>query len=76
MTALATLVTRLLGPSEPELLCDDCFTKLDEYVDLELGGAAADEAIPGLRPHLEGCDACREEHDALRELVAGPGRRV
>jgi hypothetical protein len=60
---------RLLGPAEPELLCDECFEKLDQYVDLELQGAAADERIPGMRPHLEGCPACREEYDSLRELV-------
>ena len=60
---------RLLGPAEPELLCDECFEKLDQYVELELQGRAADEQIPGMRPHLEGCPACREEYDSLRELV-------
>ena len=60
---------RLLGPAEPELLCDECFERLDEYVELELGGAAADERIPGMRAHLEGCAACREDYDSLRELV-------
>jgi hypothetical protein len=62
-------VDRLLGPAAPEILCDECFEKLDEYVDLELLGESADEAIPGMRPHLEGCPACREEYDSLRELV-------
>ncbi len=62
---------RLLGPAEPEVLCDECFERLDEYVELELQGAPADERIPGLRAHLEGCPACREDHESLRELVAG-----
>jgi hypothetical protein len=60
---------RILGPAEPELLCDECFEKLDEYVDLELHGRAADERIPGMRAHLEGCPACHEEYDSLRELA-------
>lgn len=60
---------RLLGPAEPELLCDECFEKIDEYVELELQGANADELIPGMRPHLEGCPACHEDYDSLRELV-------
>jgi hypothetical protein len=60
---------RILGPAEPELLCDECFEKLDEYVDLELQGRAADERIPGMRAHLEGCPACHEEYDSLRELA-------
>ena len=60
---------RILGPAEPELLCDECFEKLDEYVELELRGAPADERIPGMRAHLEGCPACHEDYDSLRELV-------
>jgi hypothetical protein len=60
---------RLLGPAEPELLCDECFERLDEYVELERAGANADELIPGMRAHLEGCPACREEHESLRALV-------
>jgi hypothetical protein len=60
---------RLLGPAEPELLCDECFEKLDEYVELELQGAPADERIPGMRAHLQGCPACHEDYDSLRELV-------
>ena len=27
---------RLLGPSEPEVGCDECFAELDRYVELEL----------------------------------------
>ena len=62
---------RLLGSSAPEIGCDECFEKLDEYVELELRGADADAAIPGLRAHLVGCPACREEHESLRALVGG-----
>ncbi len=62
-------IERILGPAEPEILCDECFEKLDEYVELELQGAAADQRIPGMRPHLDGCPACREEHESLRALV-------
>ncbi len=67
---------RLLGPAERELLCDECFAVLDEYVELELQGAGADDRIPGMRPHLEGCLACREEYDSLRELVGSTHRQA
>ena len=60
---------RLLGPAGPELLCDECFERLDEYVELELQGEQADERIPGLRAHLEGCPACHEDYESLRALV-------
>jgi anti-sigma factor RsiW len=62
---------RLLGPKEPEVGCDECFALLDRYVELELAGEDADAAIPGLRAHLAGCPACREEHESLRALVGG-----
>ena len=61
---------RLLGPSEPEVGCDECFELLDRYVELELAGADADASIPGLRAHLEGCPACDEDHDSLLAFVA------
>ena len=62
---------RLLGPGEPEVGCDECFAELDRYVELELAGHDADAAIPGLRAHLDGCPACREEHASLFALVSG-----
>jgi hypothetical protein len=62
---------RLLGPSEPEVGCEACFEQLDGYVELELAGGNTDEAFPGFRAHLDGCPACREEHDSLRALVGG-----
>ena len=64
-------LARLLGPGEPEIGCDECFEELDRYVELELAGKDADAAIPGLRAHLAGCPACREEHERLRALLAG-----
>jgi hypothetical protein len=63
------LIGRLLGPRGPELGCDECFEELDRYVELELAGADADAAVPGLRAHLEGCPACREEHESLVALL-------
>ena len=60
---------RLLGPAEPEVLCDECFERLDEYVELELQGEPADERIPGLRAHFQGCPACREDYKSLRAFV-------
>jgi hypothetical protein len=62
---------RLLGPAGPEVSCDACFEELDRYVELEIAGADVDAAIPGLRAHLEGCPACREEHESLYALVSG-----
>jgi hypothetical protein len=66
---------RLLGPAGPEIGCDECFRELDRYVELELAGGAADADVPGLRAHLDGCPACREEHESLLALVAADRER-
>jgi anti-sigma factor RsiW len=60
---------RLLQPSGFEVTCEQCFELLDQYVDLEISGADADAHLPGLRAHLDGCPACREDHESLRALV-------
>ena len=67
-------LAQLLGPSGPEVGCDECFDQLDRYVELEAAGLDADAALPGLRAHLQGCPACHEEHESLLALVrAGRG---
>jgi hypothetical protein len=68
---LKQALVRLLGPGRPEVDCDRCFAELDRYVELELAGADAEAAVPGLRAHLDGCPACREEHESLKALVGG-----
>jgi anti-sigma factor RsiW len=65
----ARLLKRLLGPAGPEISCEECFEQLDRYVELELSGADADAASPGMSAHLEGCPACHEDHRSLRDLV-------
>jgi hypothetical protein len=69
-------IERLLGPTGHELSCDQCFELLDEYVELEVVGADADARLPGLRTHLDGCRACKEDYESLRALIVAerPGR--
>jgi hypothetical protein len=64
------LLARLVGPAGPELTCEQCFDRLDRYVELELAEARADQQIPGMRAHLEGCPACDEDHESLLTFVA------
>jgi hypothetical protein len=67
------LIGKLVGPEGPELTCDECFDQLDLYVELELAEAEADadEQVPGMRAHLDGCPACGEDHQSLLAFVAG-----
>jgi hypothetical protein len=72
---LQQTLDRLLGPAEPEVGCDTCFDQVDRYVELEVDGADANAAIPGLAAHLAGCPACAEEHESLRALVTAERTR-
>ena len=68
--ARSRAIERALGPVGPEVSCETCFELLDRYVELEVEGADADAALPGLQAHLDGCPACREEHESLLALVS------
>jgi anti-sigma factor RsiW len=70
------LIAALLGPAEPELTCEQCFEQIDRYVDLELAGQDADQAVPGMRAHLAGCPACLEDHASLVAYVGSGGART
>jgi hypothetical protein len=64
------ILARLLGPGRPELTCEQCFEELDRFVELEVTGANAEARIPGMRAHLQGCSACAEDYESLKELVS------
>ena len=69
MNARDERLDALLGPRGPQVTCEECFERLDEYVEVELAGDDADARVPGMRAHLEGCPACRDDHDSLRALL-------
>ena len=58
-------------PPEDWLAMADPDGRLNRCVELELAGEDPDAHLPGLRAHLAGCLACREEHESLRALVEG-----
>jgi hypothetical protein len=64
------VLARVLGPDAAELSCEECFGRIDRYVELALTGGRPDEAVPGMRAHLEGCPACAEEYRSLRDLLS------
>jgi len=70
------LIAALLGPGEPELSCDECFEHLDRYVEETLAAGDPDGAVPGMRAHLTGCPACRDDHDSLLAFAGGEGAAI
>jgi hypothetical protein len=70
------MLARLLGPSARELSCEECFAQLDRYAEMMLAGEPADERVPRMRSHLEGCPACAEDFASLRDFLGATGRSV
>jgi hypothetical protein len=68
------LAARVFGPDEPELSCEQCFAQLDRYVELSLADERADDQVPGMRAHLQGCPACAEDYRSLRDLLSDGAR--
>ncbi len=66
---MAVSVTR-----EEEIGCDECFERLERFVEMELSGLDAASAMPLVRDHLDKCGDCREEFEALLEALREGGR--
>ena len=70
------ILTRLLGPSGPEVSCEQCFELLDEYVDLVIG-----PMLDACAPHARWIDVFCETGaftvaQSRRVLEAGPPAQV
>lgn len=60
-------VANLLVDTDPYLSCDDCFQRIDRYVEQRV----ADEGHhdPQMDTHLAGCGVCAEEAQTLGDLL-------
>jgi hypothetical protein len=66
-------VAALLVDTEPYLSCDDCFERIDQYVEQRLANPSHHD--PEMDIHLTGCGVCADEARTLEDLLrqdAGP----
>ena len=66
------VVARLTADTEPYLSCDECFARLDQYVERRIQDTHYDD--PPRRAHLTGCGACAEEAETLLDLLTEDAR--
>jgi hypothetical protein len=52
-----------------EISCAECFDLISRFVELEISGRDVAAEMPQVKQHLSQCRACREEYEALRDLV-------
>jgi hypothetical protein len=66
---LKQMVRIVLSTRPDEIGCEECFDKLDRFVEMKLAGKDAAAAMPLVHDHLERCRDCREEFEALLEVL-------
>lgn len=66
---LKKLVRGILTTREDEIVCSECFERIDRFVEMHLSGLNAEEAMPLVQDHLNRCQACCEEFEALLEVM-------
>ncbi len=63
------LVRQVLATRPKEIDCDECLEMLDRFVEMTLEERNAAEALPLVEQHLEQCDCCQEEFQALLSVL-------
>jgi predicted anti-sigma-YlaC factor YlaD len=69
LPAFRRLLENIANTDDEEISCAECFDLVSQYVDLEVAGQASDRTLVPLQQHLRQCGVCREEYEALRDLV-------
>lgn len=64
-TTLKDLLHRVLKTRTEEIGCDTCYESLDRFVEIELDGKDAAQALPLVQNHLDRCQGCNEEYKVL-----------
>lgn len=52
-----------------DMPCSEVFSRLDEYVEKEVGGEDAARLMPLLREHFDLCPDCCEEYETLLAVL-------
>jgi len=66
---LRRTVRSILTTRPDEIGCGECLARLDRFVEMELKGKHPAEAMPLVQDHLERCQDCREEFEALLKAL-------
>lgn len=62
---LTMMIQNVFNTKEKEYTCEDCYSKLDEYVDTVLAGEQPTDDLLLVEDHLSKCMDCREENEIL-----------
>jgi hypothetical protein len=63
------MVRGIVTTRRDELGCDECFEQVDRFAEMALAGKDAAAAMPLVQDHLNRCNGCREEFEALLDAL-------
>ena len=63
------LIKALQITEEVEYSCDEAFDLLDQYAEAIIERGDSAELMPLVKHHLEMCGCCREEYEALVQIL-------
>ncbi len=66
---MGKLLRMVEDTDEVEIGCDEVFELLDQYVEMEQRGEDVTTLLPLVERHLEKCRDCREEYEALKQVI-------
>ena len=65
------LIKRLDNTRDEEFSCDEVFALVDEYAEANQRGEDVASLKPLIRHHLDMCQECAEEYEALLQVLEG-----
>ena len=61
------LVDQVANVQVDELGCEGCFERIAEFAEFQLANRELNDAMLAVQTHLESCDCCNDEYQALLE---------
>ena len=65
------IMHRLIVTNDEEISCDEVFAIVDEYAEASQRGEDVSSLKPLIRHHLDMCQECDEEYQALLRVLEG-----
>jgi len=66
---IVKLLQMVRNTDEIEISCDEVLDLLDQYVELQAGGEDLAVILPFVKKHLDRCQDCHEEYEALVSVI-------
>jgi len=66
---LKKMLRAVIMTKDREVGCGECYEKLDRFIEMKLEGRSPEQAMPLVKEHLDRCQDCREEYEALLDAL-------